>query len=108
MSKTIELIESNATTMLYPLLILCIIWAVVFIIVKSFEDYDESTLVKISAIKRFLLGLFGFSFSLIGVIFFLVWRKKRPELAKPIATGIKIYFGLMVISTIGIIAIRVL
>lgn len=79
-------------TMILPLLLLLGIFAIAaFVIVAIIKTPNNPNLRDASTGERILLTLLGFFVPLIGIILFFTWRKSRPELAIPIATGLKVY-----------------
>lgn len=79
-------------TMLLPLLLLLSIFAILaFVIVAIMKKPYNPNLAEATTGERILLTLLGFFMPFIGAILFFVWRNNRPELAIPIASGLKAY-----------------
>lgn len=84
-------------TLMLPILLLVGIFAIAaFIIVAIIKIPDNPNLRDASTGERILLTLVGFFAPVVGFILFFVWRKSRPELAIPIASGLKAYLILSV------------
>lgn len=92
---------TESITMFLPLLLLLGIFALIaFIVVAILKKPDNPNLIEASTVEKILLTLLGFFMPVIGIILFFVWRNSRPELAIPIANGLKVYIGIFVIYLI--------